>query len=175
MTNDMQHSPADIVSRLLVTLGVASVPGDVLSWPAYVSSEPDRPDEVITVYDTQGTMEGTAHEELQGHYGIQIRVRARTHSSGWARSNLIRQALQNQYQTRVVIDDQTYLVQCAARFASVIPMGRARESARILFSQNLLVMIHNATLVTPADPVYLLDPSGNSLTDPDGNELLEAA
>lgn len=174
MTNDLQHSPAQIVSRLLVALGVATESGG--AWPVNYSSEPDRPDAVVTVYDTQGTNEGdTADGEAQGHYGLQVRVRATTSALAWARTNLISRALQAQYYSSVVLDDQTYLVQCFSRFGSGIPLGRVGGSSRVAFTLNLLVMVHNATSGGSVPTGTLQDPDGNYLQDPDGNTLQEAA
>lgn len=175
MTNDLQHSPAQIVSRLLVTLGVATELGGL--WPVYYSAEPDRPDATVTVYDTQGTNEGDTQEgEAQGHYGLQVRVRATTSAIAWTRTNLINRALQAQYNTTVTLDTQTYLVQCFARFGSGVPLGRVGGSSRVAFTLNLLVMIHNATTSGGTVPTGTLqDPDGNYLQDPDGNYLQEAA
>jgi hypothetical protein len=175
VTNDLQHSPAQITTRVLVDLGVATEAGGV--WPVYYSSEPDRPDSVITVYDTAGTDEGSIHTgEAQGHYGIQVRVRGINHAAVWARANLIARALQTQYHTRVTLDDDEYLVQCYARFSGPIPLGRVGGSTRTAFTLNLLVTIVNSpATVVPGETIYLVDQSGNHLVDSAGNSLLGAA
>lgn len=174
MTNDLQHSPARIVCRVLVALGVAEEPGS--AWGVFYSAEPDRPDSTVTVYDTAGTDEGSIHTgEAQGHYGLQIRIRGVNHSEAWTRTNLISRALQEQYQTRVTIDDQEYLVQCFSRFNRAIPLGRVGASARVAFTLNLLVMIVNATEEAAGGAIYLVDHLGNRLVDSAGNYLLGAA
>ena len=175
MDNNLAHSPADVVSRLLVALGIGDDPEAVdPTWPVFYSAEGDQPDNVVTVYDTQGTDEGSAHEEAQGHYGIQIRVRARDHATGWVKANEVFQALQVVYYSEVTIDLESYKVQCFARFGSILSLGRARNSTCVLFTQNVLVMVHSTTGDVPTESFYLVDQNGNRLVDQNGNYLLGA-
>lgn len=123
-------SAASVIRRLLVNLGLGTEPallGYASGWPVYATSEPGSPDEVITVLDTDDKQNGRAMfgGERQEHHGIRIRVRAATHSVGYAKARAIAIALdETVYQERVTVDALTYLVHCINRTTDVIADGK---------------------------------------------------
>ena len=58
MSGSLAHLPEDIVRYLLIDLSVGTLPSDVDDWPIYATQEPDKPDNVITVYGTEGNKHG---------------------------------------------------------------------------------------------------------------------
>lgn len=174
MSSNLEHSPAQITSSLLVALGVGTAPGSGGDWPVSYSSEPDRPDQAVTVYDTTGTDEGSAGGEFQGHHGVQVRVRARTHGAGWSKANEALRALEAVRFSEVTIDSSVYTVQCYAKSAGVNSLGRARNSTSVLFTLNLLASVTGEAAVVIPDGA-LQDENGGYLLDQDGDYLLGAA
>jgi len=84
MTGTLTFSVADVVAQLLIDLGAGSDPTGSGDWPVVVSEEPDDPDNVITVYDTAGTNDGSSmiDGEVQEHEGVLIRIRSINHDEG---------------------------------------------------------------------------------------------
>lgn len=147
MTQTLNHSPADVVSILLIDLEVGENPDLVErpSWPVFTRSEPALPDEVITVYDTVGMSQGRlmVDGELVDYYGIQVRLRARTDDAGWLKMDEVRTALsKGVYQTTVVIGSSEYLVHCLHGFSQILPNGKeVGTSERSIFTLNFLATI----------------------------------
>lgn len=148
MAGSLNHSPADVVRKLLITLelGHASPPTSADQWPIYVSAEPTDPDNVITLYDTEGRSHGRVHNdgERQEHHGFQVRVRARTHPLGYAKAKAIAETLDTGIYQEVVTmpDDTHYLVHAVSRGSDVLPIGfESPTSKRVLFTINALVAL----------------------------------
>ena len=144
------HSPAEIVQQLLIDAGIGTDPdlSPLQSWPVYSTNEPDLEtlDEVITVTDTAGADQGRTmvdgEEEI--HYGVQIRVDARSHENyGWRKTDAIRSyCSQTVYQAVVVIDSIRYLVLNFSRIGPVIPTGKDVGAVkRSIFTFNPTVVI----------------------------------
>lgn len=152
----LTHSPADVVRWLLVRLALGTDYRNASTWPVYAAAEPPAPDNVITVYDTAGTDDGSEMigGELQGHYGFQVRVRALDHPTGWNKINTIRATLaegvpaSGQVGTLVVIDNPSTLPTCHYRVeniariseVNVLGMNVANEKTR-LFTLNGVVNV----------------------------------
>ena len=118
MSVPLYDSPASILSNLLFVLGqtwgtsygitlshppIASQ-NDNTAWPVYYSNEPDRPDNCVTVYDTDNQDDGRSHVDGEGyfHYGFQVRVRAtnsagfNAHDVGYRQGQIIQKLLEEQ-------------------------------------------------------------------------------
>lgn len=145
--SSLQHSPADITRRALILLGLGTLPTSNGIWPVSAESEPDAPDECVTVYTTVGKDHGRTmiDGEMQQHYGIQIRVRSRTPTVGWVKADTVATtiAARNQvYDLTVVIESSVYLVHCFANIGDVLPLGKeAPTSKRNLFTINALLSV----------------------------------
>lgn len=134
MPSTFPHSPADVIRHLLVAKGCGTLPSDGGDWPIYVASEPDGPDNCVTVYDTQGQDDGRSMHtgELWNHNGFQVRVRARDHSSaGWPKADEIQTVMAEEvYQDYVTIGDETYFVHAVTRIGDPIPLGKETPSSK---------------------------------------------
>lgn len=73
-------TPAIEIARYLAEQGVTAAHGGNADWSVHVSREPERPDNVVTIYDTAGldplVLDGVDGGELS-QPGLQVRVRAR--------------------------------------------------------------------------------------------------
>lgn len=138
----LQDSPAQIVRQLLIDLGGGSDGG---TWPIYATSEPSDPDNVITVYDTIGQDDGRA--QIDGsvfyHYGLQVRVRAIDHPTGWAKAIALRDLLATVYHNLTTVGSNKYEVWAISRLAQPLFIGKdVPRSKRTLFTINCMCVIN---------------------------------
>lgn len=146
MSVALLHSPGDITRWLLIGLGLGADPEESTVWPIFATSEPDAPDNCLTLYDTTGSDDGSSmiDGELYTHHGVQVRIRAATHSGGgYAKASAIRHALAELVHDETVhVGATTYLVQCYARIGEVLTLGKdAPNSKRSLFTLNATVSL----------------------------------
>lgn len=144
MANTLLHSPADIVRRVLIALGLGVDPPST-PWPIYCDSEPGAPDNCLTLYDTTGKSDGRAMKggELFTHYGIQVRIRAVDHPTGYLKADAIRcDMARTIYDRGVTIAGTAYLLHCLARISEVLILGtETGVSKRHLFTINALASL----------------------------------
>lgn len=149
MTLELLHSPADLVSRLLIGLGLASEPDGTGAWPVSVDDEPFSPDNVLTVYNTAGIDAGRimVDGEAQLFHGFQVRLRATDNQTGWAKLYAIRNALARESRDRTVdADSATYVINSVSRIGPVLSLGiDAGNSSRTLFTLNALLSVRRLT------------------------------
>lgn len=154
MTTPLLNSPAEIVQALLIALELGTAPpaGSVannLVWPVYASSEPNEPDNCITVYDTTNQIDMRAmHDGSYAiHYGLQTRVRSIDHPTGYQKIAAIAHALASDVggsagPIPVVCGTNVYLVHAIARIGSILVLGKdAPRSKRSLFTVNFLLVL----------------------------------
>jgi hypothetical protein len=121
---------ADLIRLILIAEGVGVSTNTTTSvWPIYVSFLPDLPDNALVVYDTTGVLQGRAmgSGEVITKPGIQVRVRASNHPTGYAKAQAVTEVLDAIRKERVVIASGvfagTYVVENVARTADILPMG----------------------------------------------------
>lgn len=146
MPGTLAHSPAEIVRQLLVDLSLGTNRADNSDWPVFDSSEPDSPDNCITVYDTVGTSQGRIMFDgfQEGYDGVQIRIRSTTHDVGWAKADAIKLALDALYQRMVAVSTSRYEIHSINRVSapSVEVRGKDTPSTkRSLFFINCLLHV----------------------------------
>lgn len=145
MSQLLDHSPADILRYLLISLGVVSDPTPAADWPCYCSQEPNSPDRVVTTFDADGRILG--REQLDGglleRFGVQIRIRSNRHTDGWAKADAIRRELDREIlRETIVVGSSTYCVQSFRRTSGVIDLGKeVGASKRHLFTINGLLTV----------------------------------
>jgi hypothetical protein len=148
----LTDSPADIIANLLVALGLGVAPSESVQvqadWTVQVSNEPESPDNVITVYDTQGHLDGvtTPDRMMNEHVGIQIRVRAQTHPIGWQKANQVAVALINQVNQAIVQgpSGDYYIIYSILQTGAINTLGKeVGKSRRRLFTYNAICAIGN--------------------------------
>jgi len=154
MSGNLVHAPSDIVRNLMVDLSLGTTPSTSGSWPIYATREPNSPDSVITVFDTQGMVEGRFHVDgqVQEHYGIQIRVRDANPVDGYTKAQTIAVTLdQTAYQNTVTISSTTYTVHSVSRTGSVLALGKevsgitGISTNRNIFTLNVVVDMRQIT------------------------------
>lgn len=152
MSGRLVHSPADIVRWLIVQGGQGADPTVVDSnglptgvWPVYESREPDVPDGVVTVYNTQGRDGGRTmvDGERQEHHGILLRIRSGTPVQGFLKARALAVWLdQNVVFVSVAFGGSTYIVKEFSRTGEVIPLGKETPSSqRNIFTVNGVVCL----------------------------------
>ncbi len=143
------HSPADIIRYMFVNLGLGTLPENGGLWPIHVGGEPSTPDKVITVYDTTGVGQGRImfSGEIIGPQGIQVRIRAPDHVTGWLKADAVQTSMAEEvYQESVTIDGTEYLVHALVRIGDVMVLGNeSPTSKRKLFTINAQVQVKDVT------------------------------
>jgi hypothetical protein len=143
MSGALDHSPADVVRRLLIDMSLGTLPSSSGSWPVFATMEPTTPDNAITVYDTTSTKDGRLQVsgQMQEHYGIQIRIRSANPVDGYVKASAIAVAVdETAYQNSVSISSSVYLVHALSRTGGVLALGKeVPDSKRNIFTINVLV------------------------------------
>jgi hypothetical protein len=134
-TFPLKHSPADILRRVFISMGLGSDPDEIPldDWPIYSSGEPPSPDEVLTVKRTQGR--GGDRSQVDGsrtwHYGFQIRCRSGTSKIGQEKLENIAHSLnEDLYRAGVTIDSTSYCVHSVTLTSDVLDMGKESPASR---------------------------------------------
>lgn len=148
----LDHSPADILREVMVaTLSLGTDPDDGDVWPVYASSEPDSPDNCITVFDTEGVKTGRlmVGGEVTEHHGIQIRVRSVDFPTGYAKARAIAVSLDEElYYDPVTMESSIYNVRCFNRTSGVLSLGKdVPNTKRNLFTINGLLSVRRTGTV----------------------------
>lgn len=144
MSQNLDHSPADILRSLLPGIGIGTLPSAVGQWPVYASNMPDRPDNLIVTYDTTPVLQGRTHPDgnVQERFGIQIIVRSVDDPTGNRMIRLAAEALSTVYGAAVTIGGAAYVVGSVMRTSGPIPLGEeSPETRRRLFSLNVTTVI----------------------------------
>ncbi len=148
MSGALSNSPSQVIQQLLVDLGVGTLPSADGSWPISASQERDKPDAVITVYDTAGVPDGRTMIDgvMQEHYGFQVRIRSTTHATGYTKASEIQNVIDSSVQnTSVTVSSSVYAVASITRTGSIIALGKEPSSKRSLFTINAVVAIRQTT------------------------------
>lgn len=161
MAGLLQHSPSRLIQEFLVLEGYGTDPENDYDeindaygeWPVFRGREGDRPDDLIRVSDTQGTMDGTDQVSSEEciHHGIQVMVRSADYDEGYRKANRIAVALDRiqyypielagePYPTGSGSEVFLYRIQSVKRTTDVIPVGPVDtpQGKRLLFSINAI-------------------------------------
>lgn len=148
MPGSLEHSPADIIRYLIIAHGLGTlhsgtgIPDD---WTVFSDVEPDRPDRVITVYNTIGRKHARTFDGvIQETHGILIRVRSQTPKEGYAKAREIAVELDEQVlQERITISGSIYCVHSFNRIGDVvgIPKDTTTPTKRLVHTFNGLTSI----------------------------------
>lgn len=144
MSGTLLHSPADIIRNLLRNNGHGTMPEEREAWPLNITVEPDKPDNCITLYDTQGRDFGftAPDKERQVMEGIQIKVRATEHKAGFVKANAIAIAIDRISEAVLTIESTQYIVHRIRRTSDVLVLGlEMPQSVRSLFTINAVVSL----------------------------------
>ena len=144
MTSQLDYSPADVLRWLLVSLSAGTDPADDAAWPAYVSNEPDSPDNLLVMYDTAGIPVGFVQStgEMMEYRGVSVQVRGTSHAVAWAKVDAVRRLLDESVHNAIVtIGSTQYAVHSVVRKSGPIALGREPSTSRYLFTLNVVVSL----------------------------------
>jgi hypothetical protein len=139
-------SPADVLSRMLVNLGLVTDPtaSPLQAWPAFVNDEPDEPESCVTVYDTANRSDGRRMTDGYRvyHRGVQVRVRAALVEVGFAKAEAISFGLDAAaYPLVVAVDTERYKINNVSTLG-VMRVGKDVPSVkRVIHTLNMYVSI----------------------------------
>ena len=148
MSGTLNHSPADIIRYLLIELGQGTLPTDNGTWPVFVSSEPNLPDQVITVYDTAGHYDGRSMRsgEMYTFHGMQLRIRGINHQDAFQKANDVAVAMDEQVNRMpITIDSSIYKIFGISRVSGPLNLGNEENTNRILFTINAVAALRQTT------------------------------
>jgi hypothetical protein len=140
----LNHSAADIMRYLLISLGQGTLPQAGQAWPIGAYVEPAEPDNLVTLFDTEAGAQDdrVMSGEMAARYSYQVRVRAKDDRTTWVKANNIREALAAFYGRNVTISGESYEVQCAVKIGNVIPLGKETPtSMRSICTLNAMAVI----------------------------------
>lgn len=146
-TNQLNHSPADIVRWLLIDLNVGTDPNLQDNWPFFCDGEGDTPDNAITAFNTSGIVQGEIqfNGEVQEHYGLQFRLRATKPTVAWPKINEVMRAIDQQVNNNVItVEGTQYYVECIARTGTVFALGKV-DGKRYVYTLNATVSLRQIT------------------------------
>lgn len=155
MSGPLTHSPADILRRLLISLGHGTAPSDDGLWPIYTGTLPDSPDSAVLITDTAGTSEGRRQHdgETQEKHGIQILLRDGNRPDGFEKARAIGVALDTSIRLDTVTlanntgtGDSTYLIYMVGTRSGPFALGQEKPgSKRYLFTINALMKLRQTS------------------------------
>ena len=142
---NLSNDPADVIRRLVVTQGLATLPSVNSAWPANVNNEPNSPDNCITFYNTTGMVKGRIQisGEFQDRPGIQIRVRGENYAVAYSKVKAVQTYLEETVlRTPISIGSSSYLVHSLTRNSDLLHNGKdVTSSKRYTFTVNYYVTL----------------------------------
>lgn len=151
MSQELNHSPAYVTSKVLIALNLGTAPpgGTTIpsnnAWPIYATNEPDKPDNVITVFNSPDSMDdgrSMLDGTLYTHFGIQVRVRSIRPDTCWLRADAIRKALSEDiYDYTITINSIQYLIHAYTRIKPVYDLGKDKDTQRNICVVNCTVVL----------------------------------
>lgn len=143
MSGPLNHPVAKITSQLLIDLGIGTDDPNE-DWRVYLESEPDNPDNVITIYDTSNDPDDWVMITgmLLERYGIQIRVRSGIYTPGFNKVESIKNYFdQEVYRNTVTIDSIDYMIHSMDRSSGPFHIGTEENTQRDVFTINYLATL----------------------------------
>jgi len=142
----MTHPPSKVFQSYLIDEGIFIAPGDSGSWPAFISSTPESPDQCGTIYDTAGTLDGIIQKtgEQIEHFGLQVRIRSspNAYEAGWNKAREIYDQAGQVRQVAVTVDGADYVIRALTPTTTVTPLGvEEGTKRRELFTVNFIATI----------------------------------
>jgi hypothetical protein len=132
MAGPLLHSPACILQAILVARGLGASPPNLI-WPIYIDSQPDLPDNLISVLNEIGKDYGRVQingERLE-HHGVTVSVRAGLSPLGYSKARQIAIVLDSSiYFDEVSIESSSYLVYAVTRTSDVVYRGKESETSK---------------------------------------------
>lgn len=135
----IEDTAATVVAQYLIATGVVSKPGNNQAWPCYVNRQPTTPNDLVTVYDTAGKMDGRMMRsgKVSEFPGILVRLRAVSYDSGELMGMRIIQKLDAALAAVVIVTGgKQYKLDSIQRTTNLIPLGPEEGGSREIFTTN---------------------------------------
>lgn len=130
MATVLTPSPAYVLQQLLIEVGQAADPEDVLElWPAYIGFLPNTnisKNNSIVLYDRDGKQD---HSII--HPGIKIKIRASTYLGGYAKAKNISQFLDGIKRHEITVENRTYRIDSISRYDGIEARGEDSNGLNI--------------------------------------------
>lgn len=141
MSGALDHSPAEILAKLLIDNSLATDPADAGSWPAAFAQMQNTPDNAISIKGTESDLQNRSmiDGEQFERYGLSILVRGTDFETGEDKARDIAVALDGYVLKIVAIGSTTYRLHNISRSGGVLNLGEEQGSSRFLFSINVLL------------------------------------
>ena len=141
MSGILSHEPSAIVQQWMIDNGLGTDPAAASSWPIYSTFRPDRPDSLITIYDSAGKVTGKSmpDREVQEQYGIKVLLRDPSPVAGPTKARAIQTAFDAAYEDEVSLEGVTYLIHNFLRGERINTLGHETGNQRLLYSLNVTV------------------------------------
>lgn len=135
---NVTHPPALILAQALIDLGLLTRHDSEKDWPVFVDQMPDAPDELASLRDTPGILDGRLMEDGRyvEHPGFQLRVRVRAdqYLRGWQKANALHNALAALRRETVVLgkefDEASHEIVSVTLSGPVLPIGQDPDTQR---------------------------------------------
>lgn len=142
----LTHSPADVVAQAFIDAGIGVLPSPSFpDWSCHVHVEPDFPDKVLTVKDSQGRSEG---REMLGpvnrRWGIQVFIRAGVSEDGYEKccTSILPFMETGANGMNVTVGGVNYRLHCFSDIGDPIPVGFEQGvSNRFIYTINATVLV----------------------------------
>jgi hypothetical protein len=144
----LNHSPSDILRRVLVALSDGTLPSAKAAWPIHSNGMVNKPDSQISVNDTQGRTQGRTMTdgEVITFPGVQIMIRAaKPHTAFTKAGNIVQTLDEDINRTSVTIDSNEYQIQAVTRTSDPIFLGEEDGSNRHLYAINAIMSVRETT------------------------------
>lgn len=137
MTSLLSHSPAQIVSAMIIAFGKGTDPDASSAWPVYTDFTPESPDQLITV-STVESKDGGKDQfgEMTELHGIHVMIRSNNYATGQQKTHAIAVELDEQVQNKLVtVSGTSYVVSSFRRRTGVLnPTRLTKQSRRNVFT-----------------------------------------
>jgi hypothetical protein len=138
--------PVKVVVQYLVDEGLFSDPVSKSDWPVYAGFLPDDDkvkDDAAGVFETTPVIDS---EPMMGgidlHYGVQMRVRSLTRTSGRVKAENALQVMTRVLNATVAVGSDTFTIACFKASSGIISLGKEPEGkGRFNHTLNFLLAI----------------------------------
>jgi len=143
-TDIISSSPAYILATFMIENEIGSVtnPSSNLDWPLFISREPKKPANCITIFDTIPVKQFRymSTGKVFENYGLQLRIRCNNYVDGWTKLEQINSTLDTLKNELVVVDLNEYIIQNVTRTSGVVSLGADVDSPELrIYTSNLIM------------------------------------
>lgn len=140
----MNYSAGDILRKYLVDRNILLLPPTSSDWAGYCNAMPEDGDKAVTIFDTQGRMDGREQRsgETISHSGVQFRVRAMNSVDSYDKIQELVEAVDVIHNADVVMFDSTaYVINAVTRTSDPTHLGEEPERRRTIWVFNAILTI----------------------------------